>query len=143
MSTNKLKFISKENPSEEEILELRLKLRSYNDHFTEEYERTFLIEQIRNEKGMLVGGAYGILSWDWLNIDLLWVAESLRGTGAGTKLITTIEEKAIQKGIHKFRLSTTSFQALDFYKKMGYSVCGEIEDLPPGHTNYFLIKTEA
>lgn len=142
MNTNKLKFISKENPSDKEIMELRLNLRTYNDFFTGEYERYELMHQIRNDSGELLGGVYGVVFWDWLYIDLLWVSESLRGTGSGAKLLSNIENQAKQKGIHRFRLGTTSFQALEFYIKMGYQVCGEIEDLPPGHTNYFLIKTE-
>jgi len=142
INTNKMNIILKENPSNEEINELRLNLRAFNDRISGEYERTALINQIRDNAGLLIGGVYGTIYWDWLYIDLLWVDESLRGSGAGTKLINAIEEQAKLKGIHKFRLSTTSFQALEFYKKRGYIVCGEIEDLPPGHTNYFLIKTE-
>lgn len=100
------------------------------------------MNKIRDEDGELLGGVYGTISWEWLHIDLLWVDERLRGSGSGTKLIKQIEEQAREKGVHRFRLSTTSFQALDFYKKLGYKICGEIEDLPPGYTNYFLIKTD-
>ena len=137
-----MNITSKENPSEEEINELRLNLRAFNDLFSGEYERATVINQIRDKSGVFLGGVYGTIYWDWLYIDLLWVDESLRGSGAGTKLINAIEEQANLKGVHKFRLSTTSFQALEFYLKMGYKICGEIEDLPPGHTNYFLIKTD-
>ncbi len=142
MDINKLKFISKENPSDEEIMELRLSLRAYNDRFTEGYERISIIHQIKYDGGKLLGGVYGSISWEWLYIDLLWVDESLRGTGAGTKLMEAIEKQANEKGVFRYRLGTTSFQALDFYKKLGYEVCGEIDDLPPGHTNYFLIKKD-
>ncbi|MEQ9309471.1 MAG: GNAT family N-acetyltransferase [Balneolaceae bacterium] len=137
-----MKFISKENPIADDIMELRLKLRSYNNQFTKPFERTSIMIQIRDEDGELLGGVYGTISWEWLHIDLLWVDERLRESGSGTKLIKQIEEQAREKGVHRFRLSTTSFQALDFYKKMGYKICGEIEDLPPGYTNYFLIKTD-
>lgn len=142
MNVNNLTFTSKENPGSDEIDELRMSLRAFNNKFTGEYERTSLIHQVRNSEGTLLGGAYGYISWGWLYIDLLWVDDSLRGTGMGTRLIKEIEKLANEKDVYCYYLGTTSFQALDFYKKMGYQVCGEIEGLPPGHTNYFLKKTD-
>jgi hypothetical protein len=37
-------------------------------------------------------------------------------------------------------LGTYSFQALEFYQKLGYELAGQIEDCPPGHTHYYLFK---
>ncbi len=142
MELNKLNFISKENPTDEEVTELRMSLRSYNSHFSGIYERTHIMHQVRDEDEKLMGGIYGYLSWSWLYIDLLWVDKSLRGNGIGTKLISAIERKANKMGVYRYYLGTTTFQALDFYRKHGYEICGEIEDLPPGYTNYFLKKTE-
>ena len=142
MAVNKLKFIAKENPSTEEIDELRMSLRAFNHQFAGEFKRTNLIHQVRDEEGKLVGGIFGSIAWDWLYIDLLWVDESVRGSGLGTELITLMEQTANAHGIRRYYLGTTSFQARGFYEKMGYTVCGEIEDFPPGHTNYFLKKTE-
>lgn len=142
MNVNNLTFTSKENPGSDEIDELRMSLRAFNNKFAGEYERISLIHQVRDSEGALLGGAYGYISWGWLYIDLLWVDDSLRGTGMGTRLIREIEKLANEKDVYCYYLGTTSFQALDFYKKMGYQVCGEIEGLPPGHTNYFLKKTD-
>ncbi len=33
-----------------------------------------------------------------------------------------------------------SFQALPFYQKLGYTVFGQLDDLPIGHQMYFLQK---
>lgn len=142
MDLNKLNFTSKENPTDKEVTELRMSLRSYNSAFAGQYERTQLMHQVRDERGALLGGIYGYISWDWLYIDLLWVDESLRGKGVGSQLISAIEDEANSLGVYRYYLGTTTFQALDFYLKQGYEICGEIEDLPPGHTNYFLKKTE-
>lgn len=142
MNVNNLTFTSKENPGIEEIDELRMSLRAFNNQFAGKFERTSLIHQVRDSEGKLLGGIYGSISWDWLYIDLLWVDEILRGTGMGSRLIKEIEKLANQKNVYSYYLGTTSFQALDFYQKMGYQICGKIEDLPPGHTNYFLKKTE-
>jgi hypothetical protein len=37
-------------------------------------------------------------------------------------------------------LDTFSFQAPDFYKKLGYEVFGELQDFPHGHQRYFMKK---
>jgi hypothetical protein len=37
-------------------------------------------------------------------------------------------------------LDTMSFQALDFYLKLGYTVFGRLDDLPEGHSRIFLKK---
>lgn len=42
-------------------------------------------------------------------------------------------------GSHQ-REQIASFQALPFYQKQGYSVFGELPDMPPGHVSYFLKK---
>ena len=47
----------------------------------------------------------------------------------------------MRRGCKNAHLDTLSFQALDFYKKYGYIVFGQIADLPPGHTRYYLRKT--
>ncbi len=54
-----------------------------------------------------------------------------------------MEQYARSKGISNFHLETTSFQALPFYQKQGYQVFGELPDMPPGHTTYFLRKMES
>jgi len=50
------------------------------------------------------------------------------------------EELAIQKGCRNAHLETNDFQSLEFYKRRGYMVFGELEDLPEGHTKYYLRK---
>jgi GNAT superfamily N-acetyltransferase len=88
----------------------------------------------------IIGGLSGWLFWDWLYIDRLWVAEGERGNGTGRHLVLEAERMALERGIKKSHLSTTSFQALDFYLALGYSVYGQLEDLPRGHTTYYLRK---
>lgn len=142
MDGNKLKFTSKENPTSEEIDRLRTGLRAYNQEAAGQGNRYSLFHSIENEQGKLVGGIYGKVGWEWLYIDLLWVEESYRGKGFGTQLMNSIEKEANKKGIFRYHIATSSFQAPEFYKKLGYEVCGQIEDLPPGFTNYFLKKTD-
>jgi GNAT superfamily N-acetyltransferase len=88
----------------------------------------------------IVGGVIAEVYWDWLYIDLLWVKDELRGRGYGHRLLTRTEAEARQRGAKNAYLDTFSFQAPDFYKRHGYQVFGQLEDFPPGHQRYFLMK---
>lgn len=54
--------------------------------------------------------------------------------------LTLAEHEARQRGAKNAYLDTFSFQALNFYKRHGYQVFGELPNLPPGHQRYFLTK---
>jgi GNAT superfamily N-acetyltransferase len=93
-----------------------------------------------DEAGELVGGIYGDMVWEWLHIQILWVADAYRGQDTGTRLLGMIEREASQHGCHGSHLETTGFQALNFYQKNGYIIFGELENKPTGHTWYYLKK---
>jgi len=96
---------------------------------------------VRDAGNRLVGGAVGNTWWGWLRIDILWVDEAARGTGLGKRLLQAAEEEAVRRGCHHVFLDTMSFQALPFYLRLGYTVFGQLDDLPVGHSRYFLQKS--
>jgi hypothetical protein len=51
-----------------------------------------------------------------------------------------IEHQAAQGGCTQSYLDTYSFQAIEFYQKLGYEVVGKLENFPTPHTHYFLKK---
>jgi hypothetical protein len=51
-----------------------------------------------------------------------------------------IEHEATRRNCIGVHVDTYSFQALDFYLKLGYQVFGVIEDHPKGHQRYYLQK---
>ena len=51
-----------------------------------------------------------------------------------------MEQFAITNNTLQVKLDTTSFQALEFYKKLGYEVYGELNNYPINHTTYYLKK---
>ena len=89
----------------------------------------------------LVGGLIGYIDWGrWLYIDTIWVDADYRKKGIGQYLVTSAEQKAKNKGVKRARLCTFDFQALPFYKKLGYTVYGKLDDFPEDHTLYYLKK---
>ncbi|MBT3275665.1 MAG: GNAT family N-acetyltransferase [Spirochaetales bacterium] len=90
---------------------------------------------LRDENDLVVGGIKGsYTNYGWLWIDLLFVSESVRGIGYGSKLIRHIEDEARNNGCKYAYLNSFSFQAVNFYKKQGYKVFGELSDFPEGHS---------
>lgn len=57
----------------------------------------------------MLGGLIGVRKGDWLNIDFLWVSETVRGSGVGSQLIKTAEEEARRKGCKHALVDTASF----------------------------------
>jgi GNAT superfamily N-acetyltransferase len=76
-----------------------------------------------------------------LHIHLLYVTESMRGTGIGRDLMRQAEEEARRRQCTASWLDTFSFQARGFYERLGYILFGTIEDYPPGHSRFFLKKS--
>ncbi len=95
---------------------------------------------LKSARGEWLGGLTGYIWGGWLHVNLLWVSETLRGKGHGSRLMDAAEAFAVERGAFAATLETHSFQAPDFYVKRGYAVFGRLEDYPPGHTKLFLRK---
>ncbi|QXE02589.1 GNAT family N-acetyltransferase [Terribacillus sp. DMT04] len=95
---------------------------------------------IQDESGDITGGVTCTFYWHHLHIDFLWVEETKRHSGYGTKLLMKAEDFARKNGARLIKLDSFSFQAPHFYQKHGYSVYGKLEDHPAGHTQYYLVK---
>lgn len=95
---------------------------------------------LRDEEGVVVGGVHGNYGGDWLYISTLWVSDQAREGGYGSQLMQLIEEAAMKGGCKNAYLDTFSYQAPEFYKKLGYTIFAELEDFPAGHSRIFLRK---
>ncbi len=49
-------------------------------------------------------------------------------------------DEVVRRGCHGIHMDTMSFQALPLCLKNGFVIFGEIEDIPTGHSRYFLKK---
>jgi ribosomal protein S18 acetylase RimI-like enzyme len=93
-----------------------------------------------NDKGRIVGGVIGETFIGWLFVKFLWVAETHRGTGWGKSLMEAAEKEARRRGVCNAYVDTFSFQAPEFYRKLGYREFGRLDDFPPGHSRSWLTK---
>lgn len=74
--------------TQQEKEELFVGLRAYNAQFLD--MATFSCDvgvYVRDDNGAMLGGLIGVRKGDWLNIDYLWVSETVRGSGVGSQLI--------------------------------------------------------
>ena len=89
----------------------------------------------------LVGGAIGIIQYNWYHLDLLYVDERYRRHHVGTDLINCIKKISLQYELTGIKLETWDFQARDFYVKNGFTIFGELRDCPPGTIVFYLKYT--
>jgi len=95
---------------------------------------------LRDEHEEVRGGLLGNIWGGWLNVAILWVAEPLRGRGYGRQLLEAAERYAVERGCTRAWLTTFSFQAPEFYPKLGYETFAVLEGHPTGHQHHFLQK---
>lgn len=131
-----------DRPAPQDVRALEAALRAYNAAHIGPTDYTELAVFVRDSGGQVVGGVYGELEWGWMYIDVIWLEAGLRGRGMGTRLMAALEQAARARGVTRVHMTTTSFQALPFYRKLGYEVWGALDDRPPGHRYYYLRKAD-
>lgn len=92
-------------------------------------------------EGRVAAGLTGRTWAHWLHVDLLWVDARHRGSGLGSRLLAEAERVArADRSCTRSRVETWDFQAPGFYRKRGYEVRGQVDDYPPGVTEFTLTK---
>jgi GNAT superfamily N-acetyltransferase len=95
---------------------------------------------LRDDQGAIQGGLDGHVMWSRLFIKTLWLPESLRGRGLGSRLISEAEREAARRGCHGVWLTALGDRAMGFYLKRGYSVFGCLSNYVGGESLYSLSK---
>lgn len=121
-------------------LRFHLKLDEFDRICQQEANNTPLVLAILNGNEEIIGGLLGKHLRGWLRVDMVWVAEELRGMGYGTKLMQRSKEVAKAQGCRSIHLETYSFQAPNFYQRLVYEVFGTLDDYPDGETKYYFKK---
>jgi ribosomal protein S18 acetylase RimI-like enzyme len=129
--------------SDSSLQELVSHLAQYNkDHSHGLYnipgERIGLV--VHDDGGSMVGGIACRTFYNSAVIDQIWIEEQHRGKGYGRGLVTEVEKQAKELGCVSIQTSSYSFQAPEFYQKLGYEVFGVFEGYPKGIKKYYLGK---
>ena len=119
---------------------IREKLNEYNFNLVPPDNHETLTLIVRREEH-IIAGLVGDTYWNWLYISLFWVDPGQRVHGLGSQILARAEEIAVQRGCRNAHLETHDFQNLEFYLKRGYLIFGKLEDLPAGHTKFYLRKS--
>ncbi len=127
-------------PSPEDLQFLEDRLYEHNAEKTGRDDGQLFSFFIRSDQQEIVAGLAG---WVWASacqVQTLWVHPAWRGQGYGESLLNAAEEKARAHHCQVILISSYSFQAPGFYQKHGYEVGWILEDFPPGHQHYYLVK---
>jgi DNA-binding protein Fis/ribosomal protein S18 acetylase RimI-like enzyme len=84
----------------------------------------------------MIGSIIGKVFFNWLHLDLIWVDGKYRRGGIGKNLMIRALEKAKEMGLSGIEVWTQSWQAPEFYRKLGYEEFAVIDDFTPGRKRY-------
>jgi GNAT superfamily N-acetyltransferase len=131
-------------PSNDEVKFLDEKIIEFNFSKVPQTDENIFIEinfVLKDENDKILGGIVGQkYYWNTAYIDVLWVDAAVRGKGIGTQLINKFEETALELNCLMIHLDTFDFQAPAFYKKLGYTLYGTLNDNPAGHKRFYFSK---
>jgi ribosomal protein S18 acetylase RimI-like enzyme len=128
------------DPSGDLGAEILTQLRRYNRGRAGDPQWEPLTLAAHRADGTLAGGLVGEFGWQWLHVDLLWVAEDERGRGLGSRLLALAEDEARRRACIGIYLDSFDFQAPAFYRRRGYEIFGVLEDYPPGSGQTYFSK---
>ncbi|HEY2811677.1 MAG TPA: GNAT family N-acetyltransferase [Rhabdochlamydiaceae bacterium] len=77
---------------------------------------------LKDRNQNVLGGVCGTTYYGSLYVDSLWVAPALRGQGWGKKLMQEAEKIGKERGARFVTANTMDWEALPFYKKLGFTV---------------------
>jgi len=122
-------------------IELRDALYEYNCKATGYRDGRLLSCFLKGDDGRLIAGISGYTWGGYAHVDYLWIAESFRRGGLGSRLLEAAEQEARTRGCKTIVLDTHSFQAPDFYRRHDYTEAGMTRDTPVGHFQVLFQKS--
>ena len=133
-------WVVNERPNERDVQELKQHLRDYNVTHAKSNDGYGIAIFVRDDQRQMVAGISGSLWGECLEIDYLWVQGAVRGQGVGKQLLIALEEAAVVRGCRQITLETFSFQAPEFYQKLGYIQFGVIDGFGNRFRKFYLQK---
>jgi GNAT superfamily N-acetyltransferase len=135
-----LQITFEESPEPADVEVVHGGLRAYNRQQIGYEDARRLVLLVRNKSGRIVGGVLGYTYWGWLSIDILWLDETMRRTGLGSRLLREAETEAVARGCRQAMLDTMDFQAPTFYPRHGYEIYAVLDGFAGDHKRFYFRK---
>ena len=115
-------------------------LDKYDEAYEPKYENVDFYKKLVDKDGNFIAGVIADVNKDAYGyVEALFVEEPLRHQGLGTYLLQEVEKLAKGNGASVIMTSAGDWN-VDFFKKNGYLLRGELKDVPQGHNCYELYK---
>ena len=95
----------------------------------------------RDDAGTIVGGVIARRWGQCCEIQQMWVDESQRSSGIGSRLMEQVDAHARDNGCSLIYLETFSFQAPEFYAKHGFTIACQFDGFAEGVSKFIMHKT--
>ena len=115
-------------------------IRTYSEAYEPEYESVDFYKKLVDKDGRFIAGVMADVDKGGNGfVEALFVEEPLRRQGLGTYFMQEVEKLAKENGASMI-LTNAGDWNVDFFKKNGYLLRGELKDVPKGHDCYELYK---
>ena len=135
-----LNFTLQPEPTPEERNRIIDPLIAYNEAQVGPRNKKEFAFSMHSETGEFIGGLLGFTHWNHFFVSAVFVDQRFRGEGIGSDLLKRAEAVALEQGCDTIYLDSFDYQAPRFYVKLGFKVFGKLEDYPPGHQRFYLVK---
>ena len=116
-------------------------IRTYSEAYEEKCERVDFCRKLVDNDGRFAAGVIANVNIGYEGfVSALFVEEPLRHRGLGTYLLQEVEKLAKENDTPVVLTSAGDWN-IGFFKKNGYLIRGELEDVPKGHSCYELWKS--
>ena len=115
-------------------------IRTYSEAYEPKYESVDFYKKLVDKDGRFIAGVIADVDKDAYGfVEALFVEEPLRHQGLGTALLKAAEDFSKENGASMILTSAGDWN-VDFFKKNGFLLRGELKDVPKGHDCYELYK---
>ena len=127
------------DPTEQQVAEIDRGLDEHNAQLVSPRSLT-RVQGVFVDSGRVVAGLVAAAYWGKLHVRLLWVHPDYRAKGLGRRLMGWAEERGRELGCVSAVVDTMSFQAPEFYSRLGYRCFGTSDGYEGGASRYYFEK---
>jgi ribosomal protein S18 acetylase RimI-like enzyme len=138
--SGRLRLSTEPNPNTADIGVVERGLFQFEENRLGSPEHAHFAIFLRDDLGQIQGGVDGHVMWHRLFVKTLWIPETLRHQGLGTRLMHAAEEEAKQRQCRSVWLTALGDRALRFYTRLDYTIFGVLDDYVKGQSLYSLQK---